>query len=408
MLGTLERLDEVADRLAALDVDALPDDELHEITVALQRQRARLGAVAARFLARWDARKVWAADQSRSPAACLAREVNCSPATDRVELRRAHTLASSPATSAAVAAGDLSLDHVDLLGRARAQAPGRFANAEPSLVAHCTTLRWRHAVQVVGYWRQHADPDGADADAAREHEGANLHASETLDGVVVINGVLDRVGGVVFLEELRRLEHELRLADDQAGVVRTAAQRRAAALVEMATRSASTPADVRRPRPLFSVLLGDDSFTKLCELASGTIIPPGSLVPYFDVADMETALFDGPSTVISVSHRRTFAGALRRAIQLRDRHCQHPSGCDVPADECDVDHIVPTSRGGITDQFHGRIECTTHNRHADMHDSGAVPLPHRDITILDEIRARLRWRYRHTEPDDDCNHCDTG
>ena len=39
--------------------------------------------------------------------------------------------------------------------------------------------------------------------------------------------------------------------------------------------------------------------------------------------------------------RRFFRGALRRAIEVRDRRCTHPSGCDVPAERCDIDHIVP-------------------------------------------------------------------
>jgi HNH endonuclease len=66
--------------------------------------------------------------------------------------------------------------------------------------------------------------------------------------------------------------------------------------------------------------------------------------------------------VISVSHKRTFTGALRRAIEVRDRHCQHPSGCDEPADRCDVDHIQPHSHGGETSQHNGRLSCWPHNR----------------------------------------------
>ena len=116
---------------------------------------------------------------------------------------------------------------------------------------------------------------------------------------------------------------------------------------------------------------------------------------------METILFDGPTTVLSVSHRRTFAGALRRGIQAHDRHCQHPSGCDVPAEKCDVDHIVPWAAGGETSQFNGRLECPTHNRHADRHDHDAIPLPRRNITRLDVLRARIRWRQRHDRKEDD-------
>ena len=153
----------------------------------------------------------------------------------------------------------------------------------------------------------------AEEEGERRRQGAHLYASTTLDGTVVVNGVLDPVGGAIVTTELQRLEHELYLADQRDGIQRTAAQRRAAALVEMATRSATAPADGRRPRPLFTVLLGDDSFTRLCELANGTVIAPGQLVPYLGAAEMETILFDGATTVLSVSHRRTFCGALRRA-----------------------------------------------------------------------------------------------
>ena len=112
---------------------------------------------------------------------------------------------------------------------------------------------------------------------------------------------------------------------------------------------------------------------------------------------METILFDGPFTVIAASPARSFTGRLRRAIEVRDRHCQHPSGCDVPASECDVDHVIPVVDGGPTDQFHGKIECRPHNRDATLHDHGATPLPQRPLTVLDQIRAQLRWRYLHED-----------
>ena len=154
----------------------------------------------------------------------------------------------------------------------------------------------------------------------------------------------------------------------------------------MAQRSATSPADGRRPKPLFTVLLGDHSFAQLCELANGTVITPRDLVPWLGAAELETVLFDGPSTVIAVSHRRSFTGALRRAVEVRDRHCQHPAGCDQPADRCDIDHIVPYAEGGTTSQFNGRPECATHNRHQDKHDHGSAPLPARPVTRLDELR----------------------
>jgi len=124
------------------------------------------------------------------------------------------------------------------------------------------------------------------------------------------------------------------------------------------------------------------------------------MVPWIDTAVTETILFDGPSTIISVSTRRCFTGALRRAVEVRDRHCQHPSGCDVPAADCDVDHIVTHRDGGPKSQFNGRLECRPHNRHADRHDHNATPTPTRPVDRLDQIRARLRLSHLHDHPHD--------
>ena len=118
MADGLELLHDAIDDLAEVDAAALDDDELHRIVVSVQQERARLGAVAAALLGRWDARKVWAGDGSRSPAARLSRETACSHASAAVEVRRARQIRSLPATAAAIERAELSLDHVDLLGRA--------------------------------------------------------------------------------------------------------------------------------------------------------------------------------------------------------------------------------------------------------------------------------------------------
>ena len=72
-------------------------------------------------------------------------------------------------------------------------------------------------------------------------------------------------------------------------------------------------------------------------------------------------VFDGPDRVLSVSRRREFTGALRRAIEVRDRECGHDL-CDRPAGECEVDHIDPYALGGVTSLENGRLLCGFHNR----------------------------------------------
>jgi len=384
---------------------ALTDNELHEGVVSLHRAESVLAIGSTLVLSRWDARRVWLPGGHRSAASRLSLDANLSVTTAQQALRRARSIARLGRTAAAVVAGHLSIDHFDLFAQAnQPHRYTRFAEHEHALIEQCRRLRWIDSVRLVDYWCQRADATGNGDPAADRSERAALYASRTLDGSVAINGTLDPIGGEIVLSELHRIERQLYLLDRSTGTERTAAQRRAAALVEMARRSATAPAQGRRPQPLFTAHVGDNTARHLCELAGGTVVAPSELAKYFDDALFETILFDGPSTVLSVSQQRSFTGTLRRAIAARDRRCQHPSGCDVPAPLCDVDHIVPYSEGGVTSQFNGRMQCPTHNRDHSRHDLGASPLPERRVDRLDTFRARIRWGFPR-EPDDPLDEC---
>jgi len=185
---------------------------------------------------------------------------------------------------------------------------------------------------------------------------------------------LDPIAGAIVGGELQRREAELFRADwsearaalgrepTLGDLARTPGQRRADALVEMATRSATAPAGGRRPVPLFSVFVGYETLQgRICELAHGTVVAPGALLPWLDQAYIERAVF-GPGPRVKVSATaRLFTGATRREIELRDRGCTHEY-CDKSADRCEVDHIVPNARGGPTTQENGQLHCGFHNR----------------------------------------------
>jgi hypothetical protein len=114
------------------------------------------------------------------------------------------------------------------------------------------------------------------------------------------------------------------------------------------------------PCPVF---VGCETFAgRLCELANGTPVTPGSLAPWLEHADIERVVFHGPSRVIDLGEaRRLFTGALRRIIQLRDREC-FEAACDIRAEHAQVDHIEPWAHGGTTTQANGRVACAFHNR----------------------------------------------
>jgi|GEM_PF-1264435 len=396
--GSVDALEAALRALVDEDVDALEAVTLHDDLVRLCRAAHVLDAAVAQRLAPWVQRGVWAGDGSRSAAARLSREVGESPTSSQRTIRRALALAEMPAARAAVECGRLSMDHVDVLARSRAQGREEvFADAEPELVGHLATCRFALGSRMLGYWVQAADDVlGRDPlEAARAQvERSYVHASTTFEGTVRLDGELDPIAGATVTAVLDRIERELHLSDQAAGAVRSVPNRRAAALVEMARRAGAAPAAGTSPRPLFTVVIGDDRFRQLCELADGTVITPGHLVPHLGAADIETFLFDG-MTAVGASTQRTFRGRLRRAIEVRDRRCQHPSGCDEPVERCDVDHIVPAADGGPTTQFNGRLGCRPHNRHAGRDHPDKRPRPDRPVAADDVDRLRRRWRDDH-------------
>jgi hypothetical protein len=369
-------LSEALAGLEAISPEALSDPALHEVVLALVRAESRLGALRARLVAAWDARRVWADDGSKSAAARLGRECALSPLSARRELRRARALAEMPATAAALRAGTLSVDQAELVALgAQPALRSPFRRDEAVLVEQVSRLRFSHGHRLLRYWLAAAHDEAGVAPEVVRHQGRHLSAVRTYGEVVSVSGILDVVGGTEFLTELTRREQVLFEADWAEArarhgrgarpehLARRAAQRRADALVEMARRSAALAAGTPLPRPLVTVLVGYEGFARTCELDDGTVLSPRQLAPLLCRADIERVVFDGPARVLEVGvRRRLFTGALRRAIEVRDRHCQHPSGCDVPAEQCQVDHVVPYAEGGLTTQDNGRLHCAVHNR----------------------------------------------
>jgi hypothetical protein len=255
-------------------------------------------------------------------------------------------------------------------------SPERFAKAEEELVTSACTHRYDKFHRDVQYWRQEAEPDLVEDEAAVLHDARHLHASRSFEGCVVVDGVLDAVGGSIFLNELQRLEQHLFKADWAAAkerlgrdphvheLDRTPAQRRADAVEVMAERSAAKAPGAVEPRVLLHVLVGYETFAgRITELADGTVLTPGQVVSLLNMSDVQRVVFDGPSNVIDIgAKQRLFRGATRTAIQLRDLECQaHPS-CDVRFPDCETDHLQPASWDGPTITTNGDLKCKWHHR----------------------------------------------
>lgn len=359
----MESLCRAVDELVEEDPSALADPET---LVVLQRELARLEAVVSRAAAAFEQGGEWRADRATSAAAWLAWKLGTPKASARRQLMAGRTATEAAHVGAAWLRGEISAHHVLRLGDARSsRTEDAFARDESMLVDHARSMRYSHFARAVDYWKRLADPDGAEAEATRTHDDRYGFFSQTFGGVFKGDQQLDALGGAIVANELKRIEQEL-FGDDwkeakarlgrrptTSELARTAKQRRADALVEMAIRSAMAPAGGRRPEPLFTVFCGYETFAgPLLELANGAVVTPGQLVPYLDRAWVERVVFDGPSRVIDVGvRRRLFTGATRRAVEVRDRECFHPT-CDE-RDRLQIDHMVAYRDGGLTVESNG-------------------------------------------------------
>jgi hypothetical protein len=332
--------------------------------IELEKALDVLTCVISKAVASFDAAGEWAADGAQNTAAWLSTRCHLPVAEARHQLRRGRALASMALCGEAFSHAEIGVAQFDLLAKSAQGAQSAhssvrevFLRDEAVLLAAAKELKYAPFSAALAYWSQLADPDGAEESEMEKKARRDVFASQSVGGMWLGQINLDPIGGAIFSEEHRRLEVEMFDADwaaakarlgrepkvDELG--RTPAQRRADALVEMAVRSKSTPADARRPEPMFTVLVDYPTLRgRICQLASGGVLSPGSLVPWLDVATFERIVFAPGQRVECSVTSRFFTGATRRAIEVRDQSCTHEF-CEVPAIGARSTTSSPTPRG---------------------------------------------------------------
>jgi hypothetical protein len=350
--------------------------------VGLHRDLNRLGTLFIEATGEFDRWGEWGNDGAKSAAAWISQELNEPIKVSRRRVRQGRALRELPLVAEALREGRLNESHLDILLNARnPRTKETMARDEALLVEQAEKLDFGDFSRSVAYWEQLADPDGAEEDAMAQRERRDAYFVPTIDGMYLGKSTLDPITGAIVADEHARLEQELFEADWAEAkarlgheplvgdLVRTPAQRRADALMEMAIRSRTAPVDGRRPAPLISVFidyptfrgLGGDDRGRICQLSNGVVITPGCLLPWLTEAYIERAVFRPDGRVEVSETARFFTGATRRALELRDQRCTHPY-CDEPIERCQGDHVIEFARGGPSTQENGRLLCAFHNR----------------------------------------------
>jgi hypothetical protein len=326
------------------DVRCLDHDQLEQAVAGFRRVRGQLEAAEARTLDGWNLAGGWRISGAKSAAARVAGQQHLPIGVAQQRLRHGRFLRQYPAIGRAWHAGEIDRAHViTLTGACTPRTRAAFSGDHEILLEAARTNGFIDFKQVCDIWSLMADPDGAEDKAKAEHEAREVHLSQSFGGMWFGRMTYDRIDGEVVNTTLRLIERELFEADWAKAKAelgrkpliselwRTPSQRRADALVEMAIRARTAPKGGRRPAPLFTVVVGYETFAgPVLEMFNRRVVTPGRAADWLTEADIERVVFDGPSRVVDVGRtRRFYRGAIRRALEVRDRTCFHQD-CDEP------------------------------------------------------------------------------
>ncbi|HKA48251.1 MAG TPA: DUF222 domain-containing protein, partial [Candidatus Dormibacteraeota bacterium] len=149
---------------------------------------------------------------------------------------------------------------------------------------------------------------------------------------------------------------------------RTPPQRRADALVELA-RSRLDAGDLperggEKPHLMLIAELSTlrlEPGSRMAQLDWGPLVTGESARRLADDASVTPVLVDDRGEILHVGHSsRSVPRQLRKALNLRDRHCLSP-GCTTPAELCAVHHRRHWADGGPTDLSNLELRCDVHH-----------------------------------------------
>lgn len=374
VLEQLDALEQAIDEVVSSDPESCADLESVE---RLQRQASRLEAYATRATGAMEVEGQWATSGARTAAAWQAWACHQSSPVAKRSVRRSRHLRQLRVLEEAWSEGWLTGAHVDAIIAVRnPRTEAALERDEELLVAQAKKLSFETFVRALAYWVQLADPEGTEESAEERRSRRDAYFVQSMGGMYLGKQTLDEIGGAIVARTLDLIEQEF-YGDDYAEakerlgrdphpheLARTPGHRTADAVVEMAVRARTAPADGRRPEPLFTVLVDYQTLLgRICQLegGAGAVVTPDSVLRWLTSASFERIVFTpGKRAEVSVT-ARFFSGATRRAIEVRDQECQHPT-CHEPVERCQVDHIVPWNLGGPTNQENAQLLCAFHNR----------------------------------------------
>ena len=329
------------------DLEGLSDGEAIQ---ALFRHRNKVDAEIQRRLHRFDKSEGYAADGALTAKAWLRWKCNLThgQASERVEVAR--EMQELPKTAQALADGEISYQHASLIARTKQQLRTQWPDdAEEILVAAARQVNPVDLRRATVHLQHCLEPDGVLDDANAAHERRFLHLNQTFGGLFVLNGQFGADDGATLKAAIMSV-----LKPPAADDTRTPAQRRADALIDL-VKSGSPKAQVMVTMDMETLQKQPGSLGAEIDWSQQPI--PAETARRIACDCCLTPVLDGEMQ----RSTRLVSGRLRKALDLRDKHCRFP-GCDIPAIWSDAHHIVHWADGGPTKLFNLLLLCRRHHR----------------------------------------------
>jgi len=257
----------------------------------------------------------------------------------------------------AVKAGEIAFAHLAVIART-AEAVGKVVD-EYGLLCLAREMSPGKLYYQAQHYRHQLDPRSYAAEQTGLMENRHLSLSTAEDGCLLINGVLDPVGGAALRNVLEPLARRSGPDDD-----RVIEQRLADGLVELAIgKQQKVALQVTASIETLLGLVG----AKGAENEFSLPISAKTVERWACDCSLTRILLQD-SVVIDVGRsERTIKGPRRRALIARDRLCQWP-GCERPASWCDAHHLDHWLFGGGGEIENQVLLC--HRHHVLVHEGG--------------------------------------
>src|SRR6266446_7758024 len=275
-----------------------------------------------------------------------------------------HQLQRLSQSEDAVLEGRIGFAHFVLLARTAAAIGGRFD--ETRLLQKASELSVRRFHNECMHARHAANPDGFVNEEKEGVEARSLTLTTAEDGVVLVQGILDKVGGAALRTALEPLAQRAGKGDH-----RKLDRRLGDALVDLSMHALDNGVPNRRTH-----LQVTASLETLLSLPGAPAADMEFSLPISAKAVERIAcdcavtriILGSDSTVIDVGRaKRTISGPQRKALKVRDCGCTWP-GCDRPVSMTEGHHLVHWIQNGPGDLPNLTLLCYRH--HWMVHEGG--------------------------------------